>query len=145
MKIKVGSSRFVFIINNYVIKVPIFLSWRRFISGIVSNFIEYNSYMKTKSDYINRILFNFGGIITISERLDEITENEFNNLSEENKIEFNKFIFNDIEFVYKNIGKKTENGITSYKLIDYGFNIYPIKKSKTTMVLKNLRTVLNLY
>lgn len=111
MKIKVGSSRFVFIFNNYVIKVPIFLSWRRFISGIVSNFVEYNSFMKTKSDYINTMIFNLGGILTISERLDEITEDEFNNLSEENKIEFKKFIFDNIEFVYKNIGKKIENGL----------------------------------
>ena len=145
MKIKVGSSRFVFITKNYVIKVPIFLTWRRFISGIVSNYVEYNSYVTSNSNFINRIIFNFGGLISISERLDEITEDEFNNISEETKIELKKHIYNNIEFVYKNVGKKTENNQTFYKLIDYGFNIYPVKKRKITLFLKNLRTFLNLY
>ena len=55
MKIKVGGRRFSFVFNTFVIKMPIPL-WSRFMSGLISNQIEFNQFTQGRqSTYLGRV------------------------------------------------------------------------------------------
>lgn len=75
MQIKHGSTRIVFLIRNWAIKIPSLVEWRLFLHGLLANMQE-----KTFSVYpeVCPIIFSIrGGFLNIAKRARELTDLEF--------------------------------------------------------------------
>ena len=75
LEIKRGSTRIVFLIGNWAIKIPNFAEWRLFLHGLLGNMQE-----KRFSIYpeICPIIFSIrGGFMNIAKRARELSEEEF--------------------------------------------------------------------
>lgn len=119
MQLRLGSSRFVIVLEKYVIKVPIFLSWRRFISGTASNYKEYFDWKDSKDSSICRVKFCFGGIMLVADRAEKVSEDEFRNICKKQLKKLLKRMTFKGEFCSHNIGKL--NG--QYVIIDNGISL----------------------
>lgn len=146
MKVKLGSTRIVFLLGDYVVKVPIIIGFRRFISGVASNYREYDL-SKSGCLFTSYVIFNVLGLILVSEQLEKITEEEFKAIPEKTKNRIKECILNqnEVEFNYKNIGKYYDNGQSVYLLIDAGVNLTKNKNGRIKRLLRKLRKFLNLY
>lgn len=147
MKIKIGSTRIVLVLNKIVIKVPIAFSWRRFISGTASNYNEALIWEATTLDqfngqenrqYLAEVYSNIGGLILVCERINELTEEEFSQMSSFYKTKLLSLLLDRKEFIHKNIGKIEINGMIRYKILDYGINL---NRTKQRFIYQHLRIV----
>lgn len=148
MKIKIGSTRIDFLTKTKVIKVPIFFIWRRFISGIVSNYREKTLWDLNKksnsSKYISKVYYNLGGFILIAERASLVDEPEFNSIPKNIKKKMLNFLLDESELVWKNVGKTIIDNEVNYILIDTGVNINPAVIPKYFDKLRKIRTKIGL-
>lgn len=117
--INTGSTRLVFLISNYAIKIPrcfvkpdnsFYGKLYGFLMGWLSNRHEY-MWSKTGMSFLLPVKLSiFGSLIIVMDRAEEITEEEFFSLSEED------FNFEAIEFKIDSFGK-INNTIFA---LDYG-------------------------
>lgn len=141
MKVKIGSTRIVFILKNVVVKIPIFFIWRRFINGVASNYREkILCDTNINSNDIAKVYFNFLGLILLSEKVDNIDESEFNKIPKSVKKRLMKYLLHESELIFKNVGRKYINNKVNYVLIDTGVNINPINSYKYYEKFRKLRT-----
>lgn len=147
MQIKIGSTRVCFVFSSFVVKLPILLPWRRFIAGVASNYNEALIWDATTIDLINgeedqqylcEVYDNFLGLVLIAERVNQLTELEFLRMSSFYRTKLYDLIPDKSELNYQNIGKAEIDGVTRYKLLDYGANIL-IKSHKKGIVLRYLK------
>jgi hypothetical protein len=122
MEIKYGSTRTVFLIRNWAIKIPNFREWRLFLHGLLANMQE-----KTFSVYpeVCPVIFSVrGGFLNIAKRARELTELEF-----EQEIQYTypntpdgNIIFKDADYYIEAEGKPSSFGWLDGKIvvIDYG-------------------------
>jgi len=150
MQIKIGSTRICFMFSKVVVKIPIFLSWRRFIAGVASNYNEALIWEATTIDLINgqenqqylcEVFENFGGLVLIAERVQRLTQEEFNSLNSYHRLKLSKLI-TEREFIYRNIGKVEVNGAIQYKILDYGINLNRVNERLIYRYFKILRAEL---
>ena len=127
MKIKMGMTRIVIILKHYVIKVPNFLSFWRFIYGFISNYTEYVTYKIYAEDKINPdmplanvIYGNMYGLILIMERVDIFDDEEWNELYSTIEQYYKDSPYYELiidDFKPSNWGKRKDGTIVK---IDYG-------------------------
>ena len=140
MKIKIGSTRIVFVFENIVVKIPIPFSWRRFIAGVASNYKEYEIWQTQKqNEFGDAHLFcpvedNFIGLVLIMSRAQLISQEEFDFIKPRLLQQFT--LASSQEIIRTNIGKIEENGVNRYVLIDYGINL---RRSKDPLFYRYLR------
>lgn len=147
MQIKIGSTRVCFVFSSFVVKFPILLPWRRFIAGVASNYNEALIWDATTVDLINgeedqqylcEVYNNFLGLVLIAERVNQLTELEFLRMNSFYRTKLYNLIPDKSELNYQNVGKTEVDGVTRYKLLDYGTNIL-IKSYKKGIILKYLK------
>jgi len=126
MKMKFGSTRFVFVFNKFVIKFPIPV-YRRCLYGLLSNIEENYKYHNKNEGIFCPIYFCFPlGLFLIMKKAEEITKDEFSKLPP-------IFSINE-DFYLPNIGKIENN----YYYVDYGVKQITIRKSKITKYIKRI-------
>lgn len=75
MEIKYGSTRTVFLIRNWAIKIPVFCEWRLFLCGLLANMQERDSSIYPE---VCPVIFHIcGGLLIVAKRARELTELEF--------------------------------------------------------------------
>lgn len=81
MKIKKGTNRIVFVLNNCVVKIPNFThSWYNFITGLLANMQEHvtwkwnsGKYESSRSKYLCPVIFGcWGGWFVVMVKCDEL-------------------------------------------------------------------------
>lgn len=147
MQIKIGSTRVCFVFSSFVVKFPILLPWRRFIAGVASNYNEALIWDATTVDLINgeedqqylcEVYDNFLGLVLIAERVNQLTELEFLRMNSFYRTKLYNLIPDKSELNYQDVGKTEVDGVTRYKLLDYGTNIL-IKSYKKGIILRYLK------
>ena len=84
--IKYGTTRTVFLVYKYAIKIPSCVEWRLFLLGLLANMQE-SIFSKTKWPELCPVIFSLPlGLCVIMERAKEISRQQFFNL------DYNKFI-----------------------------------------------------
>lgn len=74
--IKHGSTRIVLLIAGLAFKVPSFVSWRLFLSGLLANMQERQ--FSRMSDRLCPVLFHVpGGFLTVMRRAEPLTRDEY--------------------------------------------------------------------
>jgi len=77
MKIKRGTTRTVFLINRYAIKIPTTVDWPLFLSGLLANMQE-ATFSTMKSDKLCPVIFSFpGGFFNVMPRCQSVTLAEY--------------------------------------------------------------------
>ena len=115
MKLKKGTTRYVILFENFVIKIPSFYSWKNFLLGIVANLQEVTFWNAFKHEKLCPIILNINGFIIIMPKAKELTFEEFKTFN------YNEFIDIDtwkipVENKLNSFGK-IKNKIVA---VDYG-------------------------
>lgn len=69
--IKLGTTRIVFLIGSYAIKIPRFYGWRSILKGILGNLDEYKWYKHSPVEWQLKMcptLFTFAGLFNVCKR-----------------------------------------------------------------------------
>lgn len=83
MEIKYGTTRTVFLIKNYAIKIPNHVEWRLFLHGLLANMQEVK-FSKTGWPELCPVIFSIcGGFLIIMKRAKPLTREEFVSLNVE--------------------------------------------------------------
>ena len=78
---KNGTTRTVFLISKYAVKIPSFFSWKMFLHGLLANMQE-ASFSKTKWPELCPVLFELpGGFLIVQKRAEPIDAEEYYSLS----------------------------------------------------------------
>lgn len=86
-----GTTRIVFLMWRWAIKVPAVTEWRLFLLGLLANMQE-AKFSKMKSPAMCPVLFAFpGGFFSVMQRARELTREEFERLDYEVFINFNDY------------------------------------------------------
>lgn len=122
MEIKRGSTRIVFLIRNWAIKIPNFLGWRLFLHGLLANMQE--KVFSIYPEVCPVIFYVCGGFLNVAKRARELTELEY-----EMEIQYTypttssgNIIFKDADYYLEAESKPSSFGWVDGKivLIDYG-------------------------
>lgn len=127
---KKGTTRIVFLIGNFVIKMPRFNSWKIFLRGILANIDENMWYKNSPLEWKLKMcptLFTLAGFLLIAKRAKEITEEDYKNIN----IDYFKPI--PCDFKKQNFGIYNERIV----LIDYADSRYFC--SDCECIFKNLK------
>ena len=117
------------------------------IAGVASNYNEALIWDATTIDPINgeqdqqylcEVYENLSGLIVIAERIDRLTELEFDGMSSFYRAKLYGLIPDKSELNHHIVGKVEVDGMIRYKLLDYGTNIL-IKSYKKGIVLRYLK------
>lgn len=107
---KKGTSRIVFLLYNFAIKMPrIDSGITIFYKGLLSNCYERNYYKNTNDKNVSKCHFNFLGFFCVHERCYKINEKEFEKLDIKHLNYFKDLCINNI--------MKDKNNVI--KIVDY--------------------------
>ena len=117
ISIKYGTTRIVFIVRDYAIKIPNFKIWKLFLLGLLGNMQEV-TFTSLRSNKLCPVIFNIpGGFMNIMPKVKELSREEFFNFN------YEQFCENDDAYI-KNIVENKLDSFGWYKgsivAIDYG-------------------------
>lgn len=82
--VKFGTTRMVFLLGKYAIKIPKINTWKFFIKGILANLDEKMWYSHSPENWQKKMTPSlyclFGGLILIAYKAKEITEEQYNQI-----------------------------------------------------------------
>lgn len=114
---KKGTTRIVFLIGSYAIKIPKPRRWKAFLRGILANLDENLWYKHSPDLWKEKLcptLFTLGGFILIAKRAKEITQEQFEALTR------GQFSPLPCDFKQENFGVYNDKVV----LVDYGDSRY---------------------
>ncbi len=126
MEIRYGTTRVVFLIGEYAIKIPCYHHWDKFLKGLLGNMCEAFNYSRAKEDddpIFCPIVFScWGGWFLVMRRAERITMDEYI------KYAIDTNFFENMEASFRCYTEKKPDSLGWYRgelrVIDYGSKVW---------------------
>ena len=143
MKFQIGGTRIVFIFDEIVVKIPLFVTFKTFIIGSASNYREkylYDTNVLCDGIRLAKVKLLLFGIILVQER-GYFEGDLIKTISTDDFTKYCNLYFVDSKELNNNNIAKDKNG--NLIVIDYGFTLPAHDRGKIYTWFKKVRTKIN--